>query len=287
MTKSRFKLNGYDHINRILAPVAEALAEKYCNGSYVNKLDCKWYHQSWLYLKLVQLVSHPTWQQDFYYETITNELSNFTDSKFTILISGAADFEMFALLESIKNNFKDISCEIFFLDLCLTPLLVTRKYAEFKGGTPRLVKGNIFQLPFRNRAFNLIISDAFLTRFSNEIKEYVISEWKRVLKENGSIITTIRLEANLPKNKTFKASSNQRIIYIIKTIFRAIKRGLSPIKLARYASNYSKNIISYPFSDISQISTLFDEFKIDISTKKTKGEMKKTLYANIHAKKIK
>jgi ubiquinone/menaquinone biosynthesis C-methylase UbiE len=284
MSKSRLKYSGYDHINRILAPESEALAEKHCSGSYVNKSDCKWYHQSWLYLKQVQLVSHPTWQQDFYYEKISYELSNFTGNKFRILISGAADFEMFALVESIKNVFNDISCEIFLLDMCLTPLLITRKYAEINGGTPRLINGNVLWLPFDNRIFNIIISDAFLTRFPNGVKEHVISEWKRVLKKNGSIITTIRLEPNLPKNTTFIASLNQRIVYITKTIFRSFKRGLSTFKLARYAKNYSKKIMSYPFSDIAEITSLFNELKLDISTKKTTGEMKETLYANIHAK---
>jgi len=42
-----------------------ALSKKACGGSYVDKRDCDWYHGSWQYLRLVDVVSTPDWHSSF------------------------------------------------------------------------------------------------------------------------------------------------------------------------------------------------------------------------------
>jgi len=45
--------------------------------------------------------------------------------------------------------------------------------------------------------YDLIITDAFLTRFNNVEKDIVAKQWNRALKPNGHVITTVRVEKDL------------------------------------------------------------------------------------------
>ena len=59
-------------------------------SGYMDQNDCTWYHENWMILRYLGVVSNPFWHEDFYEKAIrqyVNELEK-------VLILGTADFSM-------------------------------------------------------------------------------------------------------------------------------------------------------------------------------------------------
>lgn len=83
-----------------------------CKSGYMDQNDCTWYHENWMILRYLGVVSNPFWHEDFYEKAIrqyVNELEK-------VLILGTADFSMPYLcqMKGIKK--------IKICDICKTPL---------------------------------------------------------------------------------------------------------------------------------------------------------------------
>lgn len=94
----------------------------------------------------------------------------------------------------VYNSSKQINniAEIFVLDTCKTPLRICEWYAERQGFKITVLNMNVLKLSQLDIKFDLICSDAFLTRFSKNDAKKVISNWYDALKERGMVVTTIR-----------------------------------------------------------------------------------------------
>ena len=57
---------------------------------------CSWYHGTWQYLRLLDMVAVPGWHSDFYMEALSSLLKKKPTAD--VLISAAADFGMLATL---------------------------------------------------------------------------------------------------------------------------------------------------------------------------------------------
>ncbi len=53
------------------APLMDLLSSAVCGGSYVEDGDCSWYHGVWQYLRILDMVSTPTWHPRFYVPELT------------------------------------------------------------------------------------------------------------------------------------------------------------------------------------------------------------------------
>ena len=78
------------------------------------------------------------------------------------------------------------------LDLCQTPLFACQWYAKREKIEINTICTSIFDLKEHNK-FDLICTDAFLTRFSKDDMRRVISVWYDALSDGGNIVTTIRI----------------------------------------------------------------------------------------------
>ena len=87
--------------------------------------ECLWYHASWIYLRLLDLASSPTWHEEFYYEKLNECLFD----NCNVLISGTADFTLLAFIIDIARQ-KKIKPNIYVLDICDTPLYACDWYAK-------------------------------------------------------------------------------------------------------------------------------------------------------------
>ncbi len=160
-----------------------------CSHDHVNETSCQWYHSIWQYLRLLNMVSTPSWHHDFYLKQL---LSNTPDGESAkVLISGTADYSMLAYVMNAAKR-KNVNAEITVVDLCETPLFACRWYANKLGQKVNALRTNIFDLNAKDE-FSMICADAFLTRFKGEQLSQVLNKWYEMLKFGGIAVTTIRV----------------------------------------------------------------------------------------------
>ncbi len=276
-----------DYLLPISAEIMEKNAEKLCRGSYFNREECSWYHSSWQYLRLLNLVSTPFWHNDFYITGIYNEIKERTVNN--ILISGIADYGMLQHVhKASKNNSKLPNVTI--LDICRTPIEICRWYSDKYMGDYKInfIQKDAKKTDFKNSTFDIIITDAFLTRFKDNDQREIINEWTRIVNDNGVVITTIRFNKN-GKNKAYRSNPAEVNYFIHKAEMRIEKNDfLKPIrdKILHKAKLYAENIVSYPFRDEDSIKNLFFNYNVKIDVAKTSGELiEQTNYARVIARK--
>jgi len=267
------------------APIMRKLSDKYCKGSYVDNESCGWYHGSWQYLRLLDVVSTPDWHGDFYISNIYNYF--YKRKRINVLICGLADYSMFShLLDGCKNA--DVIPNITIFDLCQTPLEICKWYANnfAKGIKLDLVRGDAIEYHFRSNYYDLIVTDAFITRFPRSEQKKVISNWYQTLKSNGTILTTIRLRNDEGRNPV--KFSEREIEYFKNRVWKlAIEKAgfilteFADENMKRIAEEYASRMISYPFRSESDIKHIFNDFDSNINIYKTKGELNPTDYAQI------
>lgn len=266
------------------APLMSMLSEVMCRGSQVCAEDCSWYHKIWQYLRIFDLASTPTWHCKFYIKWLR---FLFMGKKIKILISGTADYSMLAhVLYAFSNT--ETEYEITVLDLCQTPLVMCEWYAIQEGKKIRTIQQDILKLD-KDEYYDLIITDAFLTRFSDDGKLQILSKWHSLLKEDGIIITTIRMET---VDVLAKASENEILEFTKKVLKSAqswqpfLSESVEDIKFK--AQEYAKNMTSFPVKDKKLIPDLITKSGFSIITDdvvKVKGEMHETEYIQLIAKK--
>ena len=194
---------------------------------------CDWYHGAWQYLRVLDCVSAPQWHESFFADQLNEALSNAKES-ISVLISGTADYSILHLIVDVaKKSGKKI--EIDIVDLCQTPLKICEWYIEeFKREAPKMFSRFSFNVFRRNIAlfdcgkrYDVICTDAFLTRFSSNEVQSVIDKWAKLLKDTGEIITTIRIYNNTTQTAVsfIEESKNvQKYLAKVGNRFRSLPR---------------------------------------------------------------
>lgn len=260
-------------------------AYQLCKNGIVDN-DCSWYHASWQYLRLVNVVSSPTWHDDFYKNEITDALDN--KKQPNILISGTADYSMLAyVIECLKNL--DISdANVYVLDTCSTPLYFCKWYAEKNKYIINTINEDILKYENVN-FFDLICTDAFLTRFDKTIVSKVIDKWKTLLKANGKIVTTIRIHDGNDLNDEDKEEAILKFCDKVKRLTPKYKEFIkfSPEEMYKIAENYARKMKSNNLGDKEDIINYFNDFKIIYNINTIPVELKETKYIELVAEKNK
>ncbi|GAA2344267.1 hypothetical protein [Dactylosporangium salmoneum] len=193
------------------AQMLYTLARMSCAGSrYIDAEDCLWYHGAWQYLRLFDMVSSPSWHAEFYAGQLRER---FAAGARRVLISGTADYTTLAfVLDAARAVFgpqlpEDL--DVHVLDLCQTPLLACQWYAGRLGLRDRV---QVHRADIQHGYvpvdpgtagnagkgwFDLIVADAFLTRFDDATARRVVQAWRKLLNPRGAVLTTVRLH---PRN---------------------------------------------------------------------------------------
>lgn len=183
-----------------------------CKKDYVDKDNgCEWYHSVWQYLRVLNCVSAPQWHKDFYIRAFDAALNN--KKKARILISGTADYSLLHLIFCVLAR-SEIKADIDVLDMCATPLSSCRWYfyncKEVFGekigeslmqsiNLQKVQKDLLYHNVDDYSKYDLICSDAFLTRFEKQDVDSVVRKWRDLLFDDGHIVTTVRLhEEHIP-----------------------------------------------------------------------------------------
>lgn len=118
----------------------------------------------------------------------------------------------------------------------------------------------------------------------------MISEWHRLLKPGGVVLTTIRIES-IPEGQTcIKSSDSDVNRYKRKVETKINSSGVlmrhMHNKIVTKATEYAREIISYPVCSELEVRELFKEYECETHLHTVVGEIKEnTLYAQVVAKK--
>lgn len=267
---------------------------------------CDWYHGAWQYLRALNCVSAPQWHKEFYSSEIAH-VENVVNDCVSILISGTADYSILHLIvHAFQNTGKRIDIDI--VDLCGTPISICNWYidrirkenpAKYSRFSFQLYQSNI-ALFDRGKKYDLICTDAFLTRFSSDETQSIVEKWRNLLNKKGKIVTTVRLYNRVsPSQPTFAEESRNIQVFLTKVQERYKKLtekqvsqfGISANELSYLATRYIVNMLSNPHGDTDDIDSLFIKSGLEILKERSHvatvpGEIYETDYYRIVATKI-
>lgn len=266
-------------------------SSRYCHGSYLtaSNSSCEWYHSAWQYLRILDLVSTPDWHADFYAHNFKEAFEGGTQD---VLISGTADYAIvYHLAKAIPEQLIS-KVVISVLDICETPLFVCKWYGRWYDDHSefhlnlRHNQRDALATGYNDGTFDMITTDAFLTRFEENARKQLVREWYRVLKQGGRIITTARLSASTAAKTITTEGEVDDFVERAEKHIREKEPWLQPMlsTIRQLAHNYARNIISYPIPSVAYIQELFNGFDCSIEVGITQGEFEGTTkYARITA----
>lgn len=267
-------------------------AHTFCHGSYLTKgvSSCEWYHSSWQYLRILGLVSTPDWHSDFYARSFEEA---FTSGVRDVLVSGTADYAIIHHLAKAIPEELAASVVTTVMDICWTPIQICKWYDrwyEHEFGTRlnlRFSQRDALETEFRDETFDMITTDAFITRFEPEQRVDLVKEWRRILKPGGRVVTTARLSPGARSHKVVasKADVDDFVTRALQNVEEK-RPWLRPMKnlISELAQAYATKITSYPLSSEEHIYGLFEGFSCTIERQYTQGEFEGTTeYARIVA----
>ena len=258
-------------------------AKELC-GHGVMAEDCTWYHSVWQYLRLMNLVSTPAWHDVFYQKELGSVFAS--KKRAHVLVSGTADYSMLAyVLYAAKTNKCQVDVDV--LDTCKTPLFACEWFAAREGENINTINEDILKFNC-NDSYDVICTDAFLTRFDKKTAQAVVDKWYMLLKKGGTIITTVRIyekAGNISKSELEQSACE----FADKARERSSKLQdhiqFSANKIADMAYTYAINMTSNNIGNKDCILSLFDKFEISYYVNNVLGEFKRTKYLEIVATK--
>lgn len=206
-----------------------------CTFGYPDSNDCSWYHKNWMTLRALGMVSNPFWHEQFY---ITQLKAHYV-SNYKVLVLGTADFSMPLLCANAGITKLDIC------DLCRTPLNVCKSIAEKNQFEWKTFEADINK--GIDDKYNIIINDAFLSRFNYNEKPKILKKIGQALVPGGVYITTIRHDWNC--GNPVIPTKEQKENFIQRAMKIADEKGFDANLVRDSASVYIKNMISYPMKD--------------------------------------
>lgn len=108
--------------------------------------------------------------------------------------------------------------KIDVLDICATPLLTCQRVFQPEQ-IARMKFTQADALTFTDGPYDLIVTDAFLTRFNDEQRLQVLKNWARMLKPDGRVLTTWRI-GDKQGEKGYGDKEDKRVGYSDEKFFR-------------------------------------------------------------------
>jgi hypothetical protein len=252
------------------APLAWKLAPELCGKDPESDGSCAWYHGMWQYLRIMGLASSARDRGEFYLQAV-REFAGGRPAP-AILIAGTADYAMLAIvLEALGGR----PASITVVDVCETPLELSRWYAARTGVAIRTVRANLLDHA-PAAAYDLICTDSVLSRFPATRWPALAANWHGSLRPGGMLVTATRLRAGAPPERIGfppdQAEAFEKAVLRIATERRG-QLGVDPAVLARAAALYARRQYNYPVQSQEQVGKLlgdagfvFDRLAITPST---------------------
>jgi SAM-dependent methyltransferase len=175
------------------------------------------------------------------------------------LVSGAADLEMLAQV-GIACGACGVAPEVTAVDLCETPLAMSRWYAERRGLRVVAARGDILAFAPDAR-FDIVCSDSFLGQFAPPARERLIARWASLLRPGGSVITVNRLrpDADPELRVAFSPEQARAFVETVRSAAEQIPAQVRPplAELAAEAARYARRQGAWPVRSAAELEALF------------------------------
>jgi 2-polyprenyl-3-methyl-5-hydroxy-6-metoxy-1,4-benzoquinol methylase len=229
---------------------------------------CDWYHGTWQFLRLLNMVAVPPWYGR-YNEALSGVLKRRPDAN--VLISACADYGMLATLhEAIETA--EANPQITIYDICRTPLLACEWYAERHGLTATCICDNIITSPSMPLGtYDLIVTDEFLTVLKHEYKPQIVNRWRELLKPGGTVVTTAMIGGpTTPELREGYARRARRLLNQYSDVFSDVFVESDELvdSFVRFAEFHTRHMLAHE----DQIRELFADFDLSFSRTVTPGE---------------
>lgn len=224
--------------------MADSLSATLCN----RESECSWYHGFWQYLRLFGLASSPGRHGRFFRDVLAPMNGR------RVLVSGCADY---AMLAQVIGACPD--SEIGVVDLCETPLHLCRWYAESSART--VITYNADILDWRTpETFDLVCSHSFLSRFPGARRPDLVSQWRRLLKPGGKVVTTTRINPSWTPDQS--GFSPEQVSAFSDSVFReAMSRtrtlGIDAEVMAVRGRIFAERSVNFSITSSDEIEDLF------------------------------
>ena len=247
------------------APLAWRLAPQLCRKDAATDENCAWYHGMWQVLRLMELASSASDRAEFYHQWIRASCADSHTPR--ILICGAADYAMLAVVLAAFRD-RGAAPVITVVDLCETPLHLSRWYAERTGRRIETACADI--LEYRAPApFDVVCTDGIFSRFAPAHRPALVAKWREVLRPGGRFMTTNRLRPGSTEDRIV-GFSGERAQRFRDAVQRAMAEKpdmirIDPREVAQRAAIYADRHDSWPVTSMEKIGESFERggFKID------------------------
>jgi SAM-dependent methyltransferase len=267
------------------ADLVSSVADVLCVGDHVSPDGCCWYHAAWQYLRLMDMVSTPTWHSDFYRRSLREALRARPDAQ--TLITGTADYSMFAYVDMAAKAC-NASPQVTAVDLCATPLFACRWYAKRVDRHLTTISEDIMAFgrsELQRESWDLIVTDAFLTRFSAEEIAGVVGVWRELLRPGGELVTTVRIHSHTPQGRDEDSAIRDFALCARKRSERwqpFLAR--SQDEIAALAEIYAQRMMSTHIGSEAEIRQIVTNIGFDIHNERlaeVPGELHPTTYLEL------
>ena len=253
-----------------------------CTGNHIDDSSCSWYHGVWQYLRLFDLASSPTWHDTFYQQSLLATLKK----QANVLISGTADYSMLAyVLEA--NTRLAANAEINVIDRCPTPMIACQWYASKHGSPVALHALGVDDVQSLSTKFDLIVADAFLTRFEQHEVQNVLATWHDNLQKDGNVVTTVRIHQSEPPISD--AEIERFVDRARQAAMRWDKKLITPVDdIVAHARQWAQQMRSNKLGSARQVLDLFEANGFTVTSHElaqVRGELRPSSYLRIVARK--
>jgi len=240
------------------ARLAQELARQHCrHGHDEHGEACSWNHAFWPSLRVLGLASTPDNQAELYRRAVQPLRQRSCRPR--ILISGAADYAMLALLAQFCHA-SGMRAHFVVVDLCETPLALNRWYAKERSLDVLTWRGSILdcRLAPDEEPFDLVCSHSFLGQFAPARRPALVMKWRELLRPGGRLVTATRLRP-LAGPGQVRFNLEQARSFCDKVTALATASGLDEAELAEGAEHYVRELCVWPVHALDDLRGLMEE----------------------------
>ncbi|MCH7641276.1 hypothetical protein IID22_03705 [Patescibacteria group bacterium] len=161
---------------------------------------------------------------------------------------------------------------VHILDTCPTPLAVCREVLPLRE-QDKLIQADVLDIKSLETharevgGYSAIITDAFLTRFSDEEKRIVLRNLTQVLRKDGVLITTWRIKESIEgEDDSVDAKERRKKIFIQNVASRAKELNVSfTMDYISAAWEYAERMTSHSSQNEEEIKAMLENYFEDVT----------------------
>lgn len=266
LTSSRGQGGGVPEIPDPLAEaalLARQMAPTLCRPVSRYEGVCDWYHGFWLCLRLMGVGKTYGGQAGFYLPAL-QEIARAGDSP-RVLVTGSADYAIPSLvMAAYAREAADLKLTV--MDLCETPLYLTRWYAERIGADVATDRADILDYTSEER-FDVALTNSFFGSFAPEKRPALFAAWARLLRPGGKLLFTNRLRPGITGVVRFSPAEVEAFCNTVAAeaggLPEPLNQDLDGIVAA--ARHYAETYLSHPIGGQDEIARFLEDagFRVD------------------------